>query len=150
MATADQIAQALDAVLSSEVGRQVFLTLASGQGKDTDDGRAWMRARLMLAEHAGCEPAAGVSPSHEAGDGDAAHEAGDAGDAPPDVSSRAKPSGVCDCLKCRPVSFADPGSIRMAVCPTCGDKRCVHAKDHEAPCAKDDIYAHNLWVERHA
>jgi hypothetical protein len=38
---------------------------------------------------------------------------------------------------------------RMIVCPVCGDKRCVHAHDHEAPCAKADIYAHNAWVERH-
>lgn len=38
----------------------------------------------------------------------------------------------------------------MIVCQTCGDKRCVHAKDHAAPCAKTDIYAHNAWVERNA
>ena len=36
----------------------------------------------------------------------------------------------------------------MVVCPECGDKRCVHAADHDAPCAKVDIYAHNAWVER--
>jgi hypothetical protein len=36
----------------------------------------------------------------------------------------------------------------MIVCSVCGDKRCVHAKDHRAPCAKADIYAHNTWVER--
>lgn len=37
---------------------------------------------------------------------------------------------------------------RMIVCPVCGDKRCVHAKYHEAPCAKANIYEHNAWVER--
>lgn len=36
----------------------------------------------------------------------------------------------------------------MIVCPDCGDKRCIHASDHEAPCAQTDIYAHNSWVER--
>ena len=38
-------------------------------------------------------------------------------------------------------------AVRMMVCPVCGDKRCVHAKYHEAPCAKSDIFAHNAWVE---
>ena len=51
----------------------------------------------------------------------------------------------CWCAKCRPVTLDD---MRMIVCPSCGDKRCVHASDHTAPCAKDDIYAHNAWVER--
>jgi hypothetical protein len=37
---------------------------------------------------------------------------------------------------------------RMIVCSVCGDKRCVQAMDHEAPCALVDIYAHNAWVER--
>lgn len=36
----------------------------------------------------------------------------------------------------------------MIVCPVCGDKRCIHAVNHEAPCAKADIYAHKAWVER--
>lgn len=35
----------------------------------------------------------------------------------------------------------------MIVCPHCGDKRCVHATNHAAPCAKVDLYAHNAWVE---
>ena len=39
-------------------------------------------------------------------------------------------------------------NAEMIVCPHCGDKRCVHAEDHDAPCAKVDIYAHNAWVER--
>lgn len=38
---------------------------------------------------------------------------------------------------------------RMITCPNCGDKRCVHAHDHEAPCAKADLFAHNAWVEKH-
>lgn len=38
--------------------------------------------------------------------------------------------------------------MKMIVCQTCGDKRCIHANDRNAPCAKDDIYAHNAWVEK--
>ena len=52
---------------------------------------------------------------------------------------------LCWCHACRPITFAD---MRMVACPTCGDKRCLHALRHEAPCAKADIYAHNAWVER--
>ena len=37
---------------------------------------------------------------------------------------------------------------RFIVCPHCGDKRCLHAWSHDAPCAKADLYAHNAWVER--
>lgn len=51
----------------------------------------------------------------------------------------------CWCATCRPVTLFDQ---RFVVCPECGDKRCVRAKDHTAPCAKVDLYAHNLWVER--
>jgi hypothetical protein len=40
------------------------------------------------------------------------------------------------------------GPIEMVVCAVCGDKRCVHARDEAAPCAKADIYAHNAWIER--
>lgn len=52
----------------------------------------------------------------------------------------------CWCERCRPVTIDD---MRMIICPSCGDKRCVHARDHEAPCAKDDLFAHNAWVEKH-
>jgi hypothetical protein len=38
----------------------------------------------------------------------------------------------------------------MVVCPECGDKRCLHAHNHLAPCATVDLYAHNAWVERMA
>ncbi len=51
----------------------------------------------------------------------------------------------CWCHTCRPITFAD---MRMVLCPTCGDKRCLHALSHAAPCAKTDLYAHNAWVER--
>ena len=51
----------------------------------------------------------------------------------------------CWCTTCRPITFTD---MRFVVCPVCGDKRCIHAASHEAPCAKADIYAHNAWVQR--
>ena len=51
----------------------------------------------------------------------------------------------CWCHTCEPVTFAFQ---RMVVCPKCGDKRCIHAVNHDAPCAKTDLYAHNAWVER--
>ena len=52
----------------------------------------------------------------------------------------------CRCAVCRPMTL---DCMRMIVCPDCGDKRCVHAADHAAPCAKTDIYAHNAWVQKH-
>lgn len=51
----------------------------------------------------------------------------------------------CWCTTCRPITSAD---MRFVVCPKCGDKRCIHAVSHEAPCAKTDLFAHNAWVER--
>lgn len=45
--------------------------------------------------------------------------------------------------------FMPLSALKMIVCPVCGDKHCVHAKDHDAPCAKADIYAHNAWVDTH-
>ena len=47
------------------------------------------------------------------------------------------PVGVepqCWCLTCRPMRFEDPYSIRMARCPTCGNKRCPKANDHRNTC----------------
>ncbi len=38
----------LAAILSGDVGRQTLAKLATGQSTDTDDGRAWMRAALMV------------------------------------------------------------------------------------------------------
>ena len=40
----------------------------------------------------------------------------------------------CWCLTCRPMRFEDPCSIRMALCPTCGNKRCPKANDHRNTC----------------
>ena len=40
----------------------------------------------------------------------------------------------CWCLTCRPMRFEDPYSIRMALCPTCGNKRCPKANDHRNTC----------------
>ena len=40
----------------------------------------------------------------------------------------------CWCLTCRPMRLDDPYSIRMALCPTCGNKRCPKANDHRNAC----------------
>ncbi|MDR6768665.1 hypothetical protein J2W88_003969 [Acidovorax delafieldii] len=40
----------------------------------------------------------------------------------------------CWCLTCRPMRLEDPFSIRMALCPTCGNKRCPKANDHRNEC----------------
>jgi len=59
----------------------------------------------------------------------------------------------CDCRRCikergETVHGMPRMLSEMIVCPHCGDKRCVHATNHAAPCAKVDLYAHNAWVER--
>ena len=40
----------------------------------------------------------------------------------------------CWCLTCRPIRLKDPYSMRMALCPTCGNKRCPKANDHRNEC----------------
>jgi len=39
-------------------------------------------------------------------------------------------------------------AVRMEVCPSCGDKRCVRAIHPDAPCAMDDLYDHNTYVKQ--
>lgn len=41
----------------------------------------------------------------------------------------------CWCLTCRPMRLDDPYSIRMALCPTCGNKRCPKANNHRNECS---------------
>lgn len=43
---------ALAALISGDVGRQTLAKLAAGQGTDTDDGRAWLRAAEMVRPNA--------------------------------------------------------------------------------------------------
>lgn len=65
----------------------------------------------------------------------------------PDFGSwlRAKnEASKCWCERCRPVTLAD---MRMVVCPECGDKRRIHARNHEWPCASVSLYDHNRWVQ---
>lgn len=38
------------------------------------------------------------------------------------------------CLTCWPASIADPSSVRMALCPECGNKRCPRANDCANAC----------------
>ena len=40
----------------------------------------------------------------------------------------------CWCLTCRPMRLEDPYSMRMALCPACGNKRCPKANDHRNTC----------------
>lgn len=58
----------------------------------------------------------------------------------------------CKCRACRVERGATAMTFacEMVVCEWCGDKRCLHASNHRAPCAKHDLYAHNAWVERMA
>lgn len=51
---------------------------------------------------------------------------------PTQVQAGAVPQ--CWCLTCRPMRLEDPYSIRMALCPTCGNKRCPKANDHRNEC----------------
>ena len=64
---------------------------------------------------------------------------------------------LCQCRQClrdraegthMQWGFVPAEATRMIVCPVCGDKRCIHAMNHIAPCAKADIYGHNAWAER--
>lgn len=41
---------------------------------------------------------------------------------------------VCWCSTCRPISWTDPTSMRMILCPECGNKRCPKALHHDCFC----------------
>ena len=38
----------------------------------------------------------------------------------------------CWCHKCEPATW---GAMRMILCPTCGNKRCPKANDHNLACS---------------
>lgn len=42
----------LSDLITGDVGRQTMLKLGDGQGTDTDDGRAWMRAAALVRHNA--------------------------------------------------------------------------------------------------
>ena len=44
----------------------------------------------------------------------------------------------CWCLTCGPMRVDDPESIRMALCPTCGNKRCPKANNHRNQCSNSN------------
>ena len=44
----------------------------------------------------------------------------------------------CWCLTCKPMRIDDPSSIRMALCPTCGNKRCPKANDYRNQCSNSN------------
>lgn len=45
---------------------------------------------------------------------------------------------TCWCTTCRPMTIDDPGSMRMALCPTCGNKRCPRAHNHALACTNSN------------
>ena len=44
----------------------------------------------------------------------------------------------CWRLTCRPMRVDDPESMRMALCPTCGNKRCPKANNHRNQCSNSN------------
>lgn len=48
------------------------------------------------------------------------------------------PSLNCWCTTCRPPDPADPSSMRPALCPTCGNKRCPRAHNHTLACTNSN------------
>ena len=63
-----------------------------------------------------------------------AEDAGEAATAPQPVVREPQ----CWCLTCRPMRVDDPESIRMALCPTCGNKRCPKANNHRNQCSNSN------------
>ncbi len=64
------------------------------------------------------------------------------GDTTPHPTQAVPPAGrepQCWCLTCRPMRFEDPCSIRMALCPACGNKRCPKANDHRNTCSGSNV-----------
>lgn len=50
------------------------------------------------------------------------------------------PPPPCWCLTCRPMdAIADPGSVRMALCPACGYKRCPRANSCRHACTGSNL-----------
>lgn len=45
---------------------------------------------------------------------------------------------TCWCTTCRPMLLSDPGSMRMALCPDCGNKRCPRAHNHTLACTNSN------------
>lgn len=44
----------------------------------------------------------------------------------------------CGCHTCYPISYSDPDSIYMRLCPTCGNKRCPKATNHIHSCTNSN------------
>lgn len=44
----------------------------------------------------------------------------------------------CWCTTCRQPDPADPSSMRLALCPTCGNKRCPRAHNHTLACTNSN------------
>jgi hypothetical protein len=45
---------------------------------------------------------------------------------------------TCQCGTCRPIDWKDPSSVRMILCPECGNKRCPKALHHDCICTRSN------------
>lgn len=53
-----------------------------------------------------------------------------------DRTFRALMHGECGCHKC--IKARGHFAAHMVLCPTCGNKRCPHASDHELACTNSN------------
>jgi len=44
----------------------------------------------------------------------------------------------CWCHTCTPLTAFKPFTMRMRLCPTCGNKRCPKATDHKLECTNSN------------
>ena len=44
----------------------------------------------------------------------------------------------CWCHTCKPIDPSDPDTIYMRLCPTCGNKRCPRATNHNNECTNSN------------
>lgn len=44
----------------------------------------------------------------------------------------------CWCHKCNPIDWTKPNTMFMRLCPTCGNKRCPKATDHNLECTNSN------------
>jgi hypothetical protein len=44
----------------------------------------------------------------------------------------------CTCHTCLPISALDPTTMFMRLCPTCGNKRCPKATNHDNACTNSN------------
>lgn len=45
---------------------------------------------------------------------------------------------TCSCATCMPIYIHNAATVRMILCPKCGNKRCPHATDHRLACTNSN------------